>query len=320
MWRRACVHRGKDTVICRCSVQHILCENLELRPHSSVCLSPASGLQAVLPQYLRGRFVQAALSYIGCNEEGQFVCRDNDCWCQCAAEYPQCNCPEGDLRAMEASLLQIRDSWNVANQDFEESGQCVSLFVPIWRLWRQITPHCCGGADGRREQWQRGPWKQGTIASNHCNGNSSGHGGATFKEASCRNTQKQQKSISPLLTEITLICLLAFPKSRTVTYFLTQKQNMKPSHKPKAPFAIFLLRYHYINCETAKNVCKCTWWTVETLQTFAGQFAKLKVWQIGGTLNTSGIDAKKKKKVLWIQYGREAALLIDWQLFSPSVA
>lgn len=90
----------------------------------------ASGLQAILPEYLRARFVQAALSYIGCNEEGQFVCRDNDCWCQCAVDYPQCNCPEVDLRAMEGSLLQIRDSWNMANQDFEASGQCYSPVSP----------------------------------------------------------------------------------------------------------------------------------------------------------------------------------------------
>lgn len=82
-----------------------------------------AGLQAVLPEYLRARFVQAALSYIGCNEEGQLVCRDNDCWCHCAVDYPQCNCPEMDLTAMETSLLKIRDSWTTANQDFEESGQ-----------------------------------------------------------------------------------------------------------------------------------------------------------------------------------------------------
>lgn len=97
----------------------------------------ASGLQAILPEYLRARFVQAALSYIGCNEEGQFVCRDNDCWCQCTVDYPQCNCPEVDLRAMEASLLQIRLSWNTANQDFEESGQCFGFFPSL--LHRVLT-------------------------------------------------------------------------------------------------------------------------------------------------------------------------------------
>ena len=81
------------------------------------------GLQAILPEYLRARFVQAALSYIGCNEEGQFVCRDRDCWCQCSPGFPQCNCPDVDLRAMEASLLTVRETWNMANSDFEESGK-----------------------------------------------------------------------------------------------------------------------------------------------------------------------------------------------------
>ncbi|KAM6921713.1 BMP/retinoic acid-inducible neural-specific protein 3 [Xenentodon cancila] len=98
------------------SVSSVLVQSPENKIH-------LQGLQAILPEYLRARFVQAALSYIGCKEEGQFTCRDNDCWCQCAVDYPHCNCPEVDLRAMEASLLQIRDSWNMANQEFEESDE-----------------------------------------------------------------------------------------------------------------------------------------------------------------------------------------------------
>ncbi|XP_047231716.1 BMP/retinoic acid-inducible neural-specific protein 3 [Girardinichthys multiradiatus] len=98
------------------SVSSVLVQSPENKIH-------LQGLQAILPDYLRARFVQAALSYIGCSEEGQFVCRDNDCWCQCAVDYPRCNCPEVDLRAMEGSLLQIRDSWNMANQDFEASEE-----------------------------------------------------------------------------------------------------------------------------------------------------------------------------------------------------
>ncbi|MEQ2311445.1 BMP/retinoic acid-inducible neural-specific protein 3 [Ameca splendens] len=105
------------------SVSSVLVQSPENKIH-------LQGLQAILPDYLRARFVQAALSYIGCSEEGQFVCRDNDCWCQCAVDYPRCNCPEVDLRAMEGSLLQIRDSWNMANQDFEASGQCYPPVIP----------------------------------------------------------------------------------------------------------------------------------------------------------------------------------------------
>ncbi|XP_061883571.1 BMP/retinoic acid-inducible neural-specific protein 3-like [Entelurus aequoreus] len=98
------------------SVSSVLVQSPENKIH-------LQGLHAILPEYLRASFVQAALSYIGCNEEGQFVCRDNDCWCQCGADYPQCNCPRLDLKSMEASLLKIQESWNIANQDFEESEE-----------------------------------------------------------------------------------------------------------------------------------------------------------------------------------------------------
>lgn len=128
----------------------------------------AAGLQAILPEYLRARFVQAALSYIGCNEEGQFVCRDNDCWCQCAVDYPQCNCPEVDLRAMEASLLKIRDSWNTANQDFEESGQC--FFFSFLHSFSDCDPP----TDPLLKELM-GKERKAAIASKPCNGNSSVH-------------------------------------------------------------------------------------------------------------------------------------------------
>lgn len=134
--------------LCALSAVHeeLLCSFLYIQSHLCTVSVFASGLQAILPEYLRSRFVQAALSYIGCNEEGQFVCRDNDCWCQCAAEYPQCNCPKVDLSAMEASLLQIRDSWTVANQDFEGSGQssasCITILLRMTLSSQQIKPKC----------------------------------------------------------------------------------------------------------------------------------------------------------------------------------
>lgn len=151
----------------------------------------AAGLQAILPEYLRARFVQAALSYIGCNEEGQFVCRNNDCWCQCAEDYPQCNCPEVDLRAMEVSLLKIRDTWNMANQEFEESGQC----FPFFFFFNECDPPTDGKLDPivRAADGQR---KRGTIASNPCNWNSSVHRRAIFKAASCKAIRKEQRRAS----------------------------------------------------------------------------------------------------------------------------
>ncbi|KAI1892144.1 hypothetical protein AGOR_G00150950 [Albula goreensis] len=81
------------------------------------------GLQVILPEYLRIRFVQAALSYIACNGEGDFVCKDNDCWCKCDHKFPECNCPYMDIQAMEESLLRITDSWNSLYKEFEDSDE-----------------------------------------------------------------------------------------------------------------------------------------------------------------------------------------------------
>ncbi|XP_060088464.1 BMP/retinoic acid-inducible neural-specific protein 2 [Heteronotia binoei] len=95
------------------------------------------GLQALLPEYLRERFVAAALSYITCNSEGELICRENDCWCQCGLSFPQCNCPEGDIQAMEESLLQIREAWDSHHQQFEESEELQALVkkFPVDRFW-----------------------------------------------------------------------------------------------------------------------------------------------------------------------------------------
>lgn len=66
--------------------------------------------------------MQAALSYIACNSEGEFICKDNDCWCQCGPKFPECNCPYMDIQAMEENLLRISETWNAYNSEFEESG------------------------------------------------------------------------------------------------------------------------------------------------------------------------------------------------------
>lgn len=97
-----------------------------------------TGLQVVLPRYLRSLFIQAALNYIGCKSEGQFVCQGGDCWCECSPEFPQCNCPRSDLDTLEQNLLRIRDAWRTLNRDFEESGgsgapgQLVSFFFTLF--------------------------------------------------------------------------------------------------------------------------------------------------------------------------------------------
>ncbi|XP_044225460.1 BMP/retinoic acid-inducible neural-specific protein 3-like [Thunnus albacares] len=85
------------------------------------------GLQVILPGYLQNRFIQAALNYIGCKSEGQFVCQNNDCWCECSVDFPQCNCPHTDLDTLENNLLRIRDAWRQTHQEFEESEEFQSF-------------------------------------------------------------------------------------------------------------------------------------------------------------------------------------------------
>lgn len=84
---------------------------------------PSTGLQVILPGYLQSSFIQAALNYIGCKSEGHFVCQSSDCWCECSADFPQCNCPLSDLQYLESNLLRIRDNQRVTYQEFEESGE-----------------------------------------------------------------------------------------------------------------------------------------------------------------------------------------------------
>eukprot|EP00064_Thunnus_orientalis_P002806 superscaffoldBa00000216_g2814 len=80
------------------------------------------GLQDVLPEFLRGRFVEAALSYVACNSEGELLCRNNDCWCRCSPRFPECNCPFADIKVMEENLEKSKDAWSSFNQEFMESG------------------------------------------------------------------------------------------------------------------------------------------------------------------------------------------------------
>lgn len=89
-----------------------------------------SGLQVIFPEYLQEKFVQSALSYIMCNGEGEYVCHNNQCICQCAEEYPQCNCPITDIQIMENTLLGMSETWAASYKDFENSGKF--LFY-IWR-------------------------------------------------------------------------------------------------------------------------------------------------------------------------------------------
>ncbi|XP_041913829.1 BMP/retinoic acid-inducible neural-specific protein 3a.2 [Alosa sapidissima] len=98
------------------SVSSVLVQSPENKVH-------LQGLQIILPDYLRDVFVQAALSYIACNGEGGFVCKDNDCWCECNAKFPECNCPYMDIQAMEESLHRVSESWESLYKEFEDSDE-----------------------------------------------------------------------------------------------------------------------------------------------------------------------------------------------------
>lgn len=58
-----------------------------------------------------------------CNGEGEYVCQDSQCRCQCAEEFPQCNCPITDIQIMEYTLANMAKSWAEAYKDLENSGR-----------------------------------------------------------------------------------------------------------------------------------------------------------------------------------------------------
>ncbi|XP_035383485.1 LOW QUALITY PROTEIN: BMP/retinoic acid-inducible neural-specific protein 1 [Electrophorus electricus] len=98
------------------SVSSVLLQSPESKLH-------LQGLQVIFPEYLQEKFVQSALSYIMCNGEGEYICRKNQCICQCAEEFPQCNCPTTDLQIMESTLRGMADTWAASYKDFENSDE-----------------------------------------------------------------------------------------------------------------------------------------------------------------------------------------------------
>ncbi|XP_053324677.1 BMP/retinoic acid-inducible neural-specific protein 2 [Spea bombifrons] len=97
---------------------------LVMGPESRVQLL---GLQALLPQYLRAKFVRAALAYISCNSQGELECQAGECACRCDTAYPQCNCPAEDIHVLEKSLEQAQDQADSQNKEFEDSAEVRSF-------------------------------------------------------------------------------------------------------------------------------------------------------------------------------------------------
>lgn len=124
------------------SVSSILLQSPESKIH-------LQGLQVIFPDYLQEKFVQSALSYIMCNGEGEYLCRNNQCICQCADEYPQCNCPITDIQIMENTLLTMSETWGSSYKDFENSDEFKSFLkrLPSTHFLPISSVHLLWGSD-----------------------------------------------------------------------------------------------------------------------------------------------------------------------------
>lgn len=124
------------------SVSSILLQSPESKIH-------LQGLQVIFPDYLQEKFVQSALSYIMCNGEGEYLCQNNQCICQCADEYPQCNCPITDIQIMENTLLAMSETWASSYKDFENSDEFKSFLkrLPSTHFLPISSVHLLWGSD-----------------------------------------------------------------------------------------------------------------------------------------------------------------------------
>uniref|UniRef100_A0A3B4B9N0 BMP/retinoic acid-inducible neural-specific protein 1 n=1 Tax=Periophthalmus magnuspinnatus TaxID=409849 RepID=A0A3B4B9N0_9GOBI len=124
------------------SVSSILLQSPESKLH-------LQGLQVIFPDYLQEKFVQSALSYIMCNGEGEYLCRNNQCICQCTEEYPQCNCPITDIKIMENTLGAMSDTWASSYKDFENSDEFKSFLkrMPSTHFLPISSVHLLWGSD-----------------------------------------------------------------------------------------------------------------------------------------------------------------------------
>lgn len=124
------------------SVSSILLQSPESKIH-------LQGLQVIFPDYLQEKFVQSALSYIMCNGEGEYLCQNNQCICQCADEFPQCNCPITDIQIMENTLLTMSETWASSYKDFESSDEFKSFLkrMPSTHFLPISSVHLLWGSD-----------------------------------------------------------------------------------------------------------------------------------------------------------------------------
>ncbi|XP_023816159.1 BMP/retinoic acid-inducible neural-specific protein 1 [Oryzias latipes] len=124
------------------SVSSVLLQSPESKLH-------LQGLQVIFPEYLQEKFVQSALSYIMCNGEGEYMCRNNQCICLCGEDYPQCNCPITDIQIMENTLSGMSESWASSYKDFENSDEFKSFLkrLPSTHFLPISSVHLLWGSD-----------------------------------------------------------------------------------------------------------------------------------------------------------------------------
>ncbi|XP_078721507.1 BMP/retinoic acid-inducible neural-specific protein 3-like [Lampetra fluviatilis] len=102
-------------------------ENLDLVSsvliHSTENKIQLQGLQTILPDYIRERFVRAALGYLLCNAEGDYRCHGGECACLCLPKFPNCNCPESDIATLESSIRKLGQDLEQTQEDFTQSEE-----------------------------------------------------------------------------------------------------------------------------------------------------------------------------------------------------
>ncbi|OCT82788.1 BMP/retinoic acid-inducible neural-specific protein 2 [Xenopus laevis] len=209
---------------------------LVMGPESRVQLL---GLQALLPQYLRARFVRAALSYISCNSQGELECRGGECWCRCDPAYPQCNCPKEEIHLLEKSLAQAEEQSASQNKEFEESVEFRSFLknLPTDRFLNSSAVSKLWNADPaliRRYEQLRTSFKQFVTRS-----------------------ERQMRRLINLSNYCSRQPQYTLLRERSVDYWLQQTQSLLYCSASLIP-GTFLEASHSCTCTVQHSTCQGT--------------------------------------------------------------
>ncbi|KAJ8406177.1 hypothetical protein AAFF_G00304080 [Aldrovandia affinis] len=197
------------------------------------------GLQDVLPEFLRNRFVEAALSYVACNSEGELLCRNNDCWCRCTSKFPDCNCPFTDIKAMEENLRKGKGSWINFNMEFEESDEFKAFLkrLPTDQFLNSSTLLKFWTADSALQR------RYGKL------------------EASTKLLQEKAQKVVRKLFTLSKRCpkqpKISLPRERTLSFWLRRAQSLLYCNE-HGMLGTFSEEAHGCTCGTEHNSCQGT--------------------------------------------------------------